>query len=169
MVMAPPTMHDSAVCPRFQCCPAFLHRHFPPQSPPKYPLATVNSSPYPGTAPQSLRIYVPVRGMYGCGKDCLILIPFRPPQISCFTLSLKCFSSDSDNCLAVRISTCFSSPPAEGRPSPANTPAFPSSSCILPSFVWVYIFFPTGQVLLSTLSWCSAGTSVSEGVFLMYP
>ena len=31
----------------------------------------------------------PVRGMYGCGKDCLILIPFRLPQISCFTLSLK--------------------------------------------------------------------------------
>ena len=35
--------------------------------------------------------------MYGCGKDCLILIPFRLPQISCFTLSLKCFSSDSDS------------------------------------------------------------------------
>ena len=26
-------------------------------------------------------------GMYGCGKDCLILIPFRLPLISCFTLS----------------------------------------------------------------------------------
>ena len=36
-------------------------------------------------------------GMYDYGKDCLILIPFRLPQISCFTLSLKCFSSDSDN------------------------------------------------------------------------
>ena len=35
--------------------------------------------------------------MYGCGKDCLILIPFRLPQISCFTLSLKCFSCDSDS------------------------------------------------------------------------
>ena len=34
--------------------------------------------------------------MYGCRKDCLILIPLRLPQISCFTLSLKCFSSDSD-------------------------------------------------------------------------
>ena len=41
--------------------------------------------------------------MYGCGKDCLILIPFRLPQISCFTLSLKCFSSDSDNCPYVEI------------------------------------------------------------------
>ena len=41
--------------------------------------------------------------MYACGKDCLILIPFRPPQISCFTLSLKCFSSDSDSCPDVGI------------------------------------------------------------------
>ena len=41
--------------------------------------------------------------MYGCSKDCLILIPFRLPQISCFTLSLKCFSSDSDNCPDVGI------------------------------------------------------------------
>ena len=41
--------------------------------------------------------------MCDCGKDCLILIPFRLPQISCFTLSLKYFSSDSDNCPAVGI------------------------------------------------------------------
>ena len=39
----------------------------------------------------------------------------------------------------------------------------------LPSFAWFYMFFCTGQVLLCTLSWCSACTSVSEGVFLMYP
>ena len=41
--------------------------------------------------------------MYGCGKDYLILIPFRLPQISCFTLSLKCFFSDSDSCPIVGI------------------------------------------------------------------
>ena len=41
--------------------------------------------------------------MYGCNKDSLILIPFRPPQISCFTLILKCFSSDSDCCPDVGI------------------------------------------------------------------
>ena len=33
---------------------------------------------------------------------------------------------------------------------------------------WICIFFSAGQVLLSTLSWCSACTSVSEGVFLMH-
>ena len=36
------------------------------------------------------------------------------------------------------------------------------------SFVWFYIFFSTGQVLLSVLSWCSACISVSEVVFLIY-
>ena len=41
--------------------------------------------------------------MYDCSKDYLILIPFRLPQIGCFTLSLKCFSSDSDNCPDVGI------------------------------------------------------------------
>ena len=45
----------------------------------------------------------PVWGMYGCSKGCLSLIPFRLPQISCFTLSLKCFSSNSDNCSDVGI------------------------------------------------------------------
>ena len=33
----PPT-HDSAVSPCFHGCPAFLHRHFPTQSPPSHPL-----------------------------------------------------------------------------------------------------------------------------------
>ena len=46
---------------------------------------------------------MPVQGMYGFVKDCLILILFRLPQINCFTLSLKCFSSDSDNCPNVVI------------------------------------------------------------------
>ena len=60
-------------------------------------------------------------------------------------------------------------PPTEGRSSPTNTPAFLPSSFVLPSFVWFYTLFSVGQVLLSTLSWCSACTSVSKGVFLMYP
>ena len=38
MVMAPPTMCDSAVLPCFHGCLAFLHWHFPPWSPPSHPL-----------------------------------------------------------------------------------------------------------------------------------
>ena len=40
---------------------------------------------------------------------------------------------------------------------------------ITPRFLWFCTFFSAGQALLSALSWCSACTSVSEGVFLMYP
>ena len=38
MVMAQPAMHASAVSSCFHGCLAFLHRHFPPQSPPSHPL-----------------------------------------------------------------------------------------------------------------------------------
>ena len=43
-------------------------------------------------------------------KGCLILIPFRLPQLSCFSLSLKCFSPDSDNCLNVVMGPLFQFP-----------------------------------------------------------
>jgi len=38
MVMAPPPVSDSAVLPYFHGYLTFLHRHFPPQSPPSHPL-----------------------------------------------------------------------------------------------------------------------------------
>ena len=108
--------------------------------------------------------------MYGCSKTCLILIPFRLPQISCFNLSLKCFFFDSDNCPAVGIGPLHQFP-HQPRVGPVLLillffPLVPSSYQVL---AWFYIFFSTGQVLLSASSWCSACTSVSEGVFLMYP
>ena len=108
MAMAPPPTHDSAVSPCFH--------GFPPQAFP----STVSSLPSPrsvslqSTAALALRLLhnpqtpspslctfwgtsIPGQGIYGCGKDCLILIPLRLPQINCFTLGFKCFSSDSDN------------------------------------------------------------------------
>ena len=126
---APPTMGDSAVLPCFHGCLAFLHRHFPPQSSTSHPLdlsllnqqqpspwdcSTIPKLQLPATAhsrgPVSLS-----RVMYSCGKDCLILIPFRLPQISCFTLSLKCFSSDSDSCLMWGSDPCLHSPTCRGQ------------------------------------------------------
>ena len=107
--------------------------------------------------------------MYGYSKDCLILIPLRLPQISRFTLSLKCFSSDPDNCpdVGIRLLLQFPHPPRAGPVllTLLFSPLIPS----LLNFVRFYIFFSSGQVLLSTLHWCSACTSVSECVFLMYP
>ena len=40
---------------------------------------------------------------------------------------------------------------------------------LISGFAWFCVFFSAGQVLLSTLSWCSVCICVSEVVFLMYP
>ena len=107
--------------------------------------------------------------MYGCGKDCLILIPFRLPQVSCFILSLKCVSSDSDNCPAVGIRPLLQFPylPRAG-PVLLTLLFSPPGSFVLPSFAWFYIFFS----LVKYSCPLSAGflhAPVSEGVFLIYP
>ena len=133
----------------------------------------------PGIAPQSLNsgsqllhlqeTCVPVWGTCGGGKDCLILIPFMLPQVSCFTLSLKCLSSDSDNCPDVGIGPLLQFPHLPRAGPALLTLPFPHlvpSSYRVPrgsiySFPLVRSSYP--------LSCCSACTSVSEGVFLMYP
>ena len=80
-------------------------------------------------------ICIPVWGMYGCSKDCLILIPFRLLQITCFTLSLKCFSSDSENCPNVGIRPLLQFPhlPSAGLVllTPPFFPLVPSSYQVL--------------------------------------
>ena len=57
MVMAPPSVHDSAVSPCFHGCLAFLHWHFPPRSTSSQPLNPtlhINNSPGSEIALQSL-------------------------------------------------------------------------------------------------------------------
>ena len=182
MVMAPPPMHDSAVSPCFHGCLAFLHRHFPPQSPPSHPLdpslcsqqqplpwdcSTIPKLQLPATAPS--RESTSLSGVcmaaartvwfsfhLGCHRPAVSLSALNVSPLT-QTITLM-WGSDP----------CLSSLPTKGRSSPTNTSVFPPSSFILLSFAWFYIFFSTGQVLLSALSWCSACTSVSEGVFLMY-
>ena len=127
--MAPPPTRDSAVSPCFHGCLAFLHGHFASQSPPSHPLepslhsqqqlspwdcSTIPKLQLPATAPSGGPACLSC--IHGCSKDCLILIPFRLPQISCFTLSLKCFSFDSDNCPSVGIGPLlqFPHPPRVG-------------------------------------------------------
>ena len=168
MVMALPAMWDSAVSPCFHGCPAFLRRQFPPQSPhiPSIPLSAVNSSPRPGIAPQFLnsssqQLHFPgnlcpclCMSMYVYGKDRLILIPFRLPQISCFILSLKCFSSDSDSCPDIEDWTPASvPPPAEGSPVLLTLflPLVPSTEfCVI-----VYTLFHwSGTPVCSQLMFC---------------
>ena len=103
--------------------------------------------------------------MYGCGKDCLILNPLGCHR-SAVSLSALNISSLTQTIAQMWGSDpCFSSLCGS---SLTNTPVSPPSSFVLPSCAWFYIFFSSRQVLLLTLIWCSAGTSVSEGVFLMY-
>ena len=134
--------HDSAVTRCFHGGPAFLHRHFPPRSPPICPLSpsfhshqqpspwdcsTIPKLQLPATVPSRGPASLP--GVCGCGNNCLILIPFRLPQISCFTLSLNCFSSGSDSRPSVGIRALLQFP-NQWRPGPVqSTPVFP----LLPS------------------------------------
>ena len=95
---------------------------------------------------------IPVQAMYGCGKDCLILIPFRCHR------SAASLSALNVSPLIQTIAPMWDQipasvpPPAQGRSSPTNTSVFPPSSFVLLSFAWYYIFFSSGQVLLSTLN-----------------
>ena len=89
-------------------------------------VSAVNSSPLPGIAPQSLnsssqllplpREQCSCPGYVWLQQGLSVLIPFRPPHISCFTLNLKCFCSDSDNCPDVGIGLLlqFPYPPRAG-------------------------------------------------------
>ena len=182
MVMAPTPTCDSALPPCFHGCPAFLHRHFPPQFPSSHPLdlslcGQQQPSPWDCSIIPKFQLpaAAPSRGPASLSWVCMAavgtvaLILFRLPQISCFTPSLKCFSSDSDNCPSVGIGPLLQFPHRTSAGPVLPTLLSPPSSFILPSFAWFHIFFSTGQVLLSARSWCSARTSTSEGVFLMDP
>ena len=116
MVMAPPPTRDSCSITLLPWLPSFSPQAFPTRvssftSPWSVSPQSTAALAHSGVAPQSLNsssqlLHLPGDlhlCIYGCGKDCLILIPFKLPQISCFPLSLKCFSSDSDSCPDVGI------------------------------------------------------------------
>ena len=78
MVMAPPPKHDSAVLPCFHGCLTFLHRHFPPQSPPSNLLGlSLHSQQQPSpwdcsTIPKlQLPATVPSRGLASLSRVCM--------------------------------------------------------------------------------------------------
>jgi len=154
------------------------HHHLLPHIP-SIRLSIVNSSPSLGVAPQSLNsssqgcafqgICVPVWGMYGCSKAVWFSFHLGCHR-SAVSLSALNVSPLTQTVAPVSGSDpCFSSPNCRGQVHFYCQSCFPLSFFILPSFAWIYIFFSDGQILLSSLSWCSAFTSVSEGVFLMYP
>ena len=101
-----PTMHDSAVSPCFQVCPAFLHRHFPPWSPPSHSLnpsllTQQQSSPWDcSTIPKlQLPTAVPSRGPVSLSEVCM-----ATARTVCFSFHLGCHRS------AVSLSALHVSP-----------------------------------------------------------
>ena len=125
---------DSAVSPCFHGCLAFLHRHFPPQSP-SHPLdPSLHPSPWdcskipksqlPGSAPS--------RGPVSLSVVCMAVV-----RTVWFSFHLSCHrSAVSLSVLNVfpltqtvarmwELDPASVPPPIEGRSSPANTFAFP--------------------------------------------
>ena len=146
---------------------------------PSIHLFAINSSPCPRLfqnphtpAPYSCTFQgtcIPVQGVYGCDKDCLILISLRLPQISCFTLCLKCFSSDSDNFPDVGIRPLLQFPHLL-RVGPVLltllfSPLVPSSYLVFHSSI--YSFHLVGY--FSLLSTGVLHALLSQAVFLMHP
>ena len=95
MVMAPPPTHDSAISPCFHGCLAFLHRHFPPQSPSSHPLDPSHPSqqePLPwdcSTIPKfQLPATVPSRGLVSLSR-----VGMAVARTVCFSFHLGCHRS----------------------------------------------------------------------------
>ena len=114
---------------------------------PSVRLSTANSSPHVGIAPQSLRSSSqPLRlpgDLHPCPGCVWLQQGLSDSQISCFTLSLKYFSSDSDNCPHVGIGPLLQWPHLPKEVSILLTLPF---SCLVPSFYGVLrgsiYFFP---------------------------
>ena len=109
--------------------------------------------------------------MYGCSEYCLILIPFRLLQPSCFTLSLTLFSSDSDNCPSAGIRALFQFPwlPKAG-PVLLTLLFFPlvhSSYWVLCGSIYSFplvrysCLLSAGFLYLKVYSWCIHGERCS--------
>ena len=135
-------------------------------------LSTVNSRPRPGIAPQSLNAssqplslpadLCPVQGVW-LRQVLSNSHSFRRPQVSCFRLSLKCFSPDSDNHPAVGIGPLLQFPHLlRGGPVLLTLLFFP----LVPSTTEFCVGQPTDLFHWSgppaRLSWHSVCTSVSE-------
>ena len=134
---------------------------------PSIHLSIVSSSPCSGITPQSPNSSSQPLLLPGDLHPCpgyvwlrqrLILIPFRLPQISCFTLSLKCFSSDSDNCPDVGIGSLL------------HFPHWPRAGPVLLPLLFFPLFLhPTKFCMVLYILSLQSGTPVhSQLVFCMH-
>ena len=148
MVMAPPSTCDSAVSPCFHGCLAsstgIFHHDLLPHILSIH-VSTVNSSPRPGIAPQSLNSSFQLLPLPGDLCPCTGYVWLW--QGLSDSHSIKAATAVSLSALNVSPLTqtialmwgsypYFIPPPSEGRSSLTNTPGFPISCFILLSCVW---------------------------------
>ena len=177
--MSPPATAGFRSIALLPWCLAFLHRHFPPQSPPPHPFNPSLHSPRPGIAPwflnSSSQLLCRPGELHPCSGYAWLQQrlsdphSFRQPQVRCFTLGLKCFSSDSDNRPTLVIGLLLQFPQLlRAGPVLLTLLFFPLVPSSYEFCVGLYsLFHWSGPP--AHLSCCSACTSVSEAVFLMYP
>ena len=104
--------------------------------------------------------------MYDCSKDCLILTPFRLPQINCFTPSRKCFSSNSNNWPHVGIGPLLQFPHPLREGPVLLTLLFPPPPPHQPRSEFLH---PTEFCVVLYILFCWSGTHVcSQLVFCMH-
>ena len=92
MVMAPPPTRDSAVLPCFHGCPAFLHRHFPPQAPPSHhldPSLCSQQQPSPWDCSTVPKLHLPA-GAFSRGPASLSEICMAASRTVWFSFHLGC-------------------------------------------------------------------------------
>ena len=112
---------DSAVSPCFHGCLAFLHRHFPPQSPPSCPFSLSLCSqqcPCPGIAPQSLNSSSQLLVFPGDLHPCPRYVWLRQGLYHRSSVSLSALNVSplsQTNALMWKSDPCFSSPTHRGQ------------------------------------------------------
>ena len=175
VVVAPLPTRDSAASPRFHGCLDFFHRHFPPQPSPSHTLdpsfqsqqppspwvgLTIPKLQLPATVPSGVCIFAARTVWFlfhlGCHRSAL--------SLSALNVSLL----TQTNALMWGLDPCFSFPPPRAGPV-LLTPQFPPQFLHPTEFCMGLYIVSAAQVLLCALNCCSGCTSVSEGVFLMYP
>ena len=118
-----PLTHDSAVFPSFHGCLAFLHRRFPPQSPPSHPPLLSQQQPLPwdsSTIPKlQLPATTPSRGTATLSGVCMAVARTVSLSLGCHrsAVSLSALNAPLTQTIAPMwgLDPCFSSPTCRGQ------------------------------------------------------
>ena len=173
VVMAPPPTRDSAILPCFHGCLAFLHRLFPPQSPPSHPLnpsLCSQQQPLPwdfSTIPKlQLAAAAPSRGPASLSRVCMAAARtvWDSFHLGCHRLAvllsaLSVFPlTQTVAPMMWGVDACFSSPACRGQVQSYSHSCFPPSSLsywvLCASILFLWSGTPVHSQLVSCMHFC---------------